>query len=561
MASTTIDLSQEPQANRVDLLYRLVQIWHGVLALASLGGLVFVWTSTQFESWAIWQQILITIILLLLLVANIMIVPLISQRRHRARFLSLIVNFLGTIITFVYSLQLYGFFINAFSALANGMLNMLPYLGLALGGIIVMAQASRYVGNVRAESGTRNFGRVLTAIGLLGALWIGGLPDAISAVFSSLADPVPQAVLLLFILFLSAFIVMWRPATGRAFNASTQDTETLDGLLFLSPNLLGFLIFFAGPLLFSLYVSFTDWDLFRSPNWIGLANYAELFDLTIGRLATSDQFAREVIDINIYSELLRLNLFGNHFVIGAKDKFFWITTYNTVRYTLMVVPLSVIPALFLANLLNSKLPGIGFLRAIYFLPSIAAVVGIALIWSYMYNSTVGWINYAISSGADFLAGLGIPLTADPEVRWLTERRTALLAVVIMEAWRSIGFNTVLFLAGLQGIPAALYEAATVDGANSWHKFRNVTIPMLAPTTFFVVTNAIIGSFQVFAAVAALMGTDRIGGPQDSTLVMVAYLHRKGFQEFQLGYASAIAWVMVFFIFVITFVNFIRQRED
>jgi len=227
----------------------------------------------------------------------------------------------------------------------------------------------------------------------------------------------------------------------------------------------------------------------------------------------------------------------------------------------MVVPLSVVPALFLANLLNSKIPGIGFFRAIYFLPSVAAVVGIALIWSYMYNATVGWINYLSSSFVEFLNVIGIPITADLDVVWLSDKNTALLAVVIMVAWQSIGFNTVLFLAGLQGIPVTLYEAATVDGANSWHKFRHVTVPMLAPTTFFVVTNSIIGSFQVFAAVAALMGTDRIGGPQDAALVMVSYLHRKGFQEFQLGYASAIAWVMVLLIFVITLLNFLRQRED
>ena len=560
MASTTLDLSNN-QSNRNELLYWLVLIWHAILALGAIWGLFVILTSAQAENLVNWQRGLISIILILLLVGNVVIGIQFPKRKHRARFFSLIINYLGAVATFIFSLHLSGIFVNFFTTLANNMMETLPYLGLIVGGILVMAQSNRYSNQPKIESGIRTFGWILTGIGILGFLWVGVLSKGDPTIFGENIPPTIIVFLILLVLFYSAFYIMWRPTTAHTFNASVSDRETLDGLLFISPNFLGFAIFFAGPLLFSLYVSFTDWDLFRDPNWVGFANYAELFNLTIGRLANSEQLAREVIDITLFSELFRFNLFGNHFVIGAEDKFFWVTVYNTLRYSLMVVPLSVVPALFLANLLNSKIPGIGFFRAIYFLPSVAAVVGIALIWSYMYNATVGWINYLSSSFVEFLNVIGIPITADLDVGWLSYKNTALLAVVIMVAWQSIGFNTVLFLAGLQGIPVTLYEAATVDGANSWHKFRHVTVPMLAPTTFFVVTNSIIGSFQVFAAVAALMGTDRIGGPQDAALVMVSYLHRKGFQEFQLGYASAIAWVMVLLIFVITLLNFLRQRED
>ena len=561
MASTTLDISNKPQSDRNKLWYGLVLIWHGVLSLAAIGGLIAVWTAPQAETLVFWQRSLISILFVLLLVGNVVIGIQFPKRKHRARFLSLIINFFGTAFFLAYSLHISGFFINAFSTLADNMMDTLPYIGLIIGGIAVMAQANRYVANPRVEGAIRTIGRLLLGIGVLGALWVGVLSKGDPTIFSDTTPASIVAVLAILLLFYAAFHIMWRPTTARDFNASLKDIETLDGLLFISPNLLGLGIFFAGPLLFSLYVSFTDWDLFQAPNWVGLANYAELFNLTIGRLANSEQLARQVIDITLYSELFRFNFFGSHYVVGAEDKFFWVTVYNTLRYSLMVVPLSVIPALFLANLLNSKIPGIGFFRAIYFLPSIAAVVGIALIWSYMYNATVGWINYFISSSVEFVNTIGIPLTTDMNVLWLTDKNTALLAVVIMVAWQSIGFNTVLFLAGLQGIPITLYEAGTVDGATSWHKFRYITVPMLSPTTFFVVTNSIIASFQVFAAVAALMGTDRIGGPQDAALVMVSYLHRKGFQEFQLGYASAIAWVMVLLIFVITLLNFIRQRED
>ncbi len=149
---------------------------------------------------------------------------------------------------------------------------------------------------------------------------------------------------------------------------------------------------------------------------------------------------------------------------------------------------------------------------------------------------------------------------DPKIRWLSTSDTALFSVAIMAAWRLIGFNTVLFLAGLQNIPGTLYEAATVDGANDWQKFRRVTLPLLAPTTFFVMITTVITALQVFEDIFIVMPGQNPAGPGNSTLTMVLYLYQKGFQRFEQGYASAIAWVLFLVIFTATLLQFQRQRS-
>jgi ABC-type sugar transport system permease subunit len=186
------------------------------------------------------------------------------------------------------------------------------------------------------------------------------------------------------------------------------------------------------------------------------------------------------------------------------------------------------------------------------------VVGIALVWQWLFNSTIGYINYFITLTIDFLNSTGGDQFADPQIRWLSSSNTALTAVVIMSAWQWTGFNTVLFLAGLQNIPGELYEAATVDGANSWQKFFKITLPLLAPTTFFVLTTTVIQSMQVFEQVFILIPTNP-AGPDNSTLTIVLYLYQKGFQRFEQGYASAIAWVLFILIFAVTLYQFQRQR--
>jgi ABC-type sugar transport system permease subunit len=351
---------------------------------------------------------------------------------------------------------------------------------------------------------------------------------------------------------------MWQRPVADALHAKNAHGEILNGWLFLSPNLLGFLVFFAGPLIFSLYISFTDADAFQTPNWVGLDNYATVLNLDFASLDYQDQPFNEVVDVTTYSELSRISIFGQTFVVGAEDKLFWLALRNTILFVFMAVPLSVIPALVLSSLLNSKLPGMKFFRAVYFIPSIAAVVGIALIWQLLFNSAIGYINYFVTLSVNFINGFGMEVV-DPQIRWLSDSRTALFSLVIIVAWQTMGFNTVLFLAGLQNIPGDLYEAATVDGANKIQQFWNIPLPMLAPTTFFVVTTTTIQAMQLFDQVFILINPP--AGPNNSTLTMVLYLYQQGFQRFNQGYASAIAWVLFIMIFGLTLLQYQRQRAS
>ncbi len=426
-------------------------------------------------------------------------------------------------------------------------------------GYLVSAFGDRYENYPARQRFFQQSGRLIMIAFLIIFLFaIGIIPGTLSLI-GKLTSPLPIGLVTGTLLFAVMIVGMWRKSSADALGANNRHEEMLSGWLFLSPNLLGFLIFFAGPLLFSLYVSFTDWDAFGTKNWVGLQNYAKIINLDVGFLDNPDQRASEVLDVTVYDELTRFSLFGKHIIIGAEDKLFWLALRNTFTFSLMAVPLSVIPALLLANLLNSKLPGMKFFRAIYFLPSIAAVVGVALIWQWLYNAAVGYINYGITSGVELINSLFGAAVIDPQIRWLSDTRTALLAVVIMSAWQWIGLNTVLFLAGLQNIPGELYEAATVDGAGRWAKFWNVTIPLLAPTTFFVVTTAIIQALQLFEQVYVLIPTEPPGGPNNSTLSVVLYLYQKGFQRFEQGYASAVAWVLFIVIFSVTLIQYRRQR--
>ena len=239
-------------------------------------------------------------------------------------------------------------------------------------------------------------------------------------------------------------------------------------------------------------------------------------------------------------------------VIGAKDRLFWISLRNTLLFCLLLFPLAILPALGMSLILNSSLPGVGFFRALYFLPSVAAVVGTALIWRWLYTPTVGYINYTLTTVTNWLG------VADPKIEWLSDPRVVLFSMVLLSAWQVVGYNIVLFLAGLQGIPKALYEAAKIDGANGWQRFRNVTLPMLAPTTFFVLITTLITGLQVFNEPYALFPSIPI--PENAT-TLVYYLYQQGFARFNFGYASSIAWVLFLIIFGFTFLQFRLNRND
>ncbi len=557
MTTATVDprKAQSPE-DRAALWIRLATIWHAILLVAGLAGAFLVW---QGEETAVWQKIIFVVLLLLMSGLSGTAVFYINQRRSRGRNLSLAVNYLGFLFALVGSMHQLNMFVGL-DSLADTFTRGLPFLALIFIGLWLGSQTDRFEGDLVRQQQVRQVGRAIAILAGILFLFAVGLLDGLATIPGALVGGWETAVFLTATILFGLMVWgMWQQPVASAFNTTNADTEMLNGYLFLSPNLLGFLIFFAGPLILSLYVSFTDSDAFSTPNFIGLDNYAEIFNLDIEPLATADQLAGDVLDVTQYDELNRFTIFGQSYVIGAQDRLFWTALGNTLQFVLLAVPLSVVPALFLANLLNSKVPGMRFFRAVYFLPSVAAVVGIALVWQWLYNATIGYINYGITLAIDLFNTVGLPLT-DPQIRWLSESNTALLAVIIMAAWQWIGFNTVLFLAGLQNIPRSLYEAATVDGATPRQQFWKVTLPLLGPTTFFVVTTTVIQAMQVFEQVFIIMGQNP-AGPSNSTLTIVLYLYQKGFQRFEQGYASAIAWVLFLLIFAATLVQFQRQRTS
>ncbi len=558
MDIATMDVEREPQTGgSVDMWVMILTAWHALLVIGSLGAIAFLWSGGNADM-AQWVRILLTVGASLVAVASAFATILVMRRDRRGRLLSLGINYLLFIGALVLLLAAWGVFVGL-DSLADTFIRGLPFLVIIfLGWFVSSSLSERYEDKPERRRWLQLAGRLVFWLGLAGFLYSIGILSGLSALASKYTDLRPILLTILLLLLSVMLWAMWRQPMAEAMGSTNADGEMLSGYLFLSPNLIGFLLFFAGPLLLSLYFSFTNWDAFGTRDWIGFDNYAKLLNLTAASLQSPDQLAREVIDIRVYDELTRFTVFGNSFVIGAEDKLFWLAMRNTLKYVLLVVPLAVIPALLLANLLNSKLRGMKFFRSAFFVPSIAAVVGIALVWQWLFNSQIGYVNYFITTAVNFLNNLGLDVN-DPQIRWLSDSRFALISVIIMAGWQMIGFNTVLFLAGLQQIPGELYEAATVDGAGSWRKFWSVTLPLLAPTTFFVLTTTVIRAMQVFEEIFILIPTNP-AGPNNSTLSIVLYLYQKGFQRFEQGYASAIAWVLFLLIFGATLFQFQRQRR-
>jgi ABC-type sugar transport system permease subunit len=557
MAVTSADVRERTQGISPDLWINILMVWHALLSLGAVAGIIYLWSNAN-AGMAGWVRILLTVVASLVAAGSAVTTVLVARRDRRGRLLSLGINYLLFIAVIVLLLAAWNVFIGL-DSLADTFMRGLPFLLIIfVGWFVTGALAERAENKPERRRLLHLIGRIVVGAGVVGLLLAIGLFSGLAALAGKYTDLRTIALTALLVVLGVMLWAMWRQPVAEVFGATNADAEMLNGYLFLSPNLIGFLLFFAGPLLLSLYFSFTNWDAFGTRDWIGLDNYAKLLNVTIQPLQAPTQLAREVLDVTIYDELTRFTLFGRSFVVGAADKLFWLAMRNTLKYVLIVVPLAVIPALFLANLLNSKLRGMKFFRSAYFVPSIAAVVGIALVWQWLYSSQIGFINYFITSAVGFLNRLGLDVT-DPQIRWLSDSRFALLSVIIMAAWQMIGFNTVLFLAGLQQIPGELYEAATVDGAGSWRKFWSLTLPLLAPTTFFVLTTTVIRAMQVFEEIFILIPTNP-AGPNNSTLSIVLYLYQKGFQRFEQGYASAIAWVLFLLIFGATLFQFQRQRR-
>jgi multiple sugar transport system permease protein len=274
--------------------------------------------------------------------------------------------------------------------------------------------------------------------------------------------------------------------------------RTIIGYIFIAPFILGFLIWFLGPTVFSGWLSMTEWNLLSPPKFIGLANFQHMFS----------------------------------------DKLLGTALRVTVVYSFISVPLGLVLGFILALLMNTKVRGIRLFRTIYYLPSIVPAVANAVLWAWMFNTDFGLLNV-------LLRAVGLP-----KISWLIDTRFALPAIILMGLW-GVGGGMVIYLAGLQGIPAVYYEAAEIDGAGRLQQLFNITIPLMSPVLFFNLIMGIIGSFQVFTAGYLLTN----GGPENTTMFYVLYLYRNAFSYLQMGYAAALGWLLFFIILALTLIVF------
>ena len=527
-----------------------VVAWQTIVAIAAAVAAVSMATGSLYDYTGLSLVIVVAIAVAAALVSGGSVVFLL-RHQHRGRAMAMLLDYLVVVLAAFVTLQTIGVF-SSVSALGTTFRDAAPLGLIVLVGWLIVGQAERFPG--KAAQLQRAGRWVMVGGGLILAIGVGLIPGLIEFFtrLVKLRSLIPALVAA------AAGLAFWRLRRNEAtqlFHSSNRQLEAIDGFLFASPNLLGFGAFFAFPLAFSLFVSFTAWDGLTGIEWLGPDNYIKIFSLQFASV-DAGQAASDVLKAG-YSQLWR---FGD-VIVGARDPDFWIALKNILLFGLTAVPLSIIPGLLLATVLNSKVPGVRFFRAVYFIPSVAGVLGIALIWKQLYNASVGFINY----GLDRLYALvnllpGLDLTA-PQPEWLSDGSVALWSIVIFFAWYTIGFNTVLFLAGMQGIPGTLYEAASIDGASPWQKFRSITVPMLAPTTFFVTATTTILALQVFTEPFILMGPQLpASGPNNATLTPVVHLYEEGFRRFSQGYASALAWVLFILIFAITLIYFRRQRK-
>jgi multiple sugar transport system permease protein len=273
-------------------------------------------------------------------------------------------------------------------------------------------------------------------------------------------------------------------------------------LFFLAPTLIGLAVLSAGPILATLGISLTKWDMLTTPQFVGLDNYAKLLG--------DDRFLKAL--------------------------------RNTAFYTIVSVPVGLALALALATALNQQIRGIAWIRTAYFLPLVTSATAIALVWLWIYSPS-GPLN-------DLLAVFGIP----PQ-RWVADPTLAMPSIIAMSIWQGLPANVIIFLAGLQGIPAEYYDAASVDGAGRRNRFRKITLPLLTPSIFFTGVLALIGAFQVFDQVYVMANP---GKPGEATITLVYFIYEAGFRNFKMGYAGAASWIMFLIVAVATILYFRTQ---
>ncbi len=287
------------------------------------------------------------------------------------------------------------------------------------------------------------------------------------------------------------------PAARAASGRRRELRKILIGLAFISPWAIGFLWLTLYPMLASFYYGFTDYQILGAPKWVGLANYKEMF---------------------------------------FTDKLFFVSVGNTLYFALVSLPVGTVCSILLALLLNRKVRGMSYYRTLYYVPTVVPSIASVMLWAWILNPKVGLVNYILG-----LVGIQGP-------GWFNDPLWAKPALIILGMW-GMGGSVVIYLAGLQDIPAHLYEAASLDGANSIQKVLHVTVPLLTPTILFNVVMGLIGSFQYFTQAFVAQGA--FGGPLNSLLFYNLYLYRNAFSYYRMGYASALAWVLLVFVLAVT----------
>ena len=273
--------------------------------------------------------------------------------------------------------------------------------------------------------------------------------------------------------------------------------------LFIAPMIIGLILFRLGPIVAAFGISFTRWNVRTDPEFLGLANYQELF---------------------------------------ANDTF-WLVLKNTLIFAIIYVPGAIILALIMAMLVNQKLRSISFFRGLFFMPYITSMVAVAMVWNWIFSTRFGVLNNVMND-----------LFGTSNVAWLNDH--PLLVLIIVTIWKTSGFQMMIYVAGLQGIPSYLYEAAKIDGATRWHQFRHITLPLLTPITFFVLIFSIIEGFRTFEVTFAMTG----GGPLNQSTTLAYYVYQNAFEFNRMGYASSAAYVLMFIVGAITVFNFYGRRR-
>lgn len=376
-----------------------------------------------------------------------------------------------------------------------------------------------------------------------------------------------------------------RTTKRSRFSLSLSQRDAVWGYLFVAPAIIGFIVFAVGPLIASLILSFTRWNLVTDPQWIGLQNWRTVFtfsaaetppaldpdtgerlfrcgrekvlesqvavlegtvDARTRRVITCDPIYTVASDVlpRGYQEITRITLGDKVYVLGSRDPIFWKSLYNTA-FLLLGIPVSMTLSLLIAIMLNQGLRGTALFRAIYYLPSILPIAATALIWTWIFNPDFGLLNY-------FLGQIGLPR----DIRWLGDPATVKPALIVMGVWGGLGFGILIYLAALQNVPRHLYEAAEIDGAGTLARFRYITWPSLTPTTFFLLVTGMIGGFQNFIQPYIMTN----GGPYFASTTTVMVIWQNAFRDLQMGYASVQAWVLGTIIIIITIINFLIARR-